>query len=222
MLALLLLAGGAAMNVAVAWGCGLSARMTIPDPPGYAMSTSGAETIVFGGDEFWLRFNQPDFTRQYDLVCWEWRGTGTRMLRVSPWVNHYTLPEDTGHHLIERKSGWPLRSMHGECRRVNEMYWAIPVPESWGRRYNFMALTATPIAGAFLPLKPLWPGFLINTLFYALILWPLVFAPFTARRILRRRRGRCAKCAYPVGVSSVCTECGATVSPKVRRSHTAP
>ena len=67
------------------------------------------------------------------------------------------------------------------------------------------------IEARLLPLRPLWPGFIINTLFYALLLWLLFFAPFAARRMLRRRRGLCEKCAYPLGVSPICTECGAAV-----------
>jgi hypothetical protein len=56
---------------------------------------------------------------------------------------------------------------------------------------------------------PVFPGFLINTVFYAAILWLLFLTPITARRIIRRRRGLCEKCAYPIGVSPICTECGA-------------
>jgi predicted amidophosphoribosyltransferase len=54
----------------------------------------------------------------------------------------------------------------------------------------------------------------INTVFYAVMLW----LPFTALRALRRRRrikrGLCPACAYPVGSSEVCTECGRPVKPK--------
>ena len=59
-----------------------------------------------------------------------------------------------------------------------------------------------------LPLLPLWPGFAINTIFYAAILWVVFFAPGMVKRTLRRRRGQCPACAYPVGTSPVCTECG--------------
>jgi len=62
-----------------------------------------------------------------------------------------------------------------------------------------------------LPQRPIWPGFAINTLFYATILWLLIAFPFTLRRWRRVRRGLCVKCAYPVGASDVCTECGAAV-----------
>jgi len=63
-----------------------------------------------------------------------------------------------------------------------------------------------------LPVVPAWPGFAINTLFYAGVLWVLCCAPFALRRMIRRRRGQCPACAYPIGQSPVCTECGAAVS----------
>jgi hypothetical protein len=62
-----------------------------------------------------------------------------------------------------------------------------------------------------LPLRPLWPGFAINTVFYAAILWMLFAAPGMIRRRRRIKRGLCAACAYPVGESDVCTECGRPV-----------
>jgi hypothetical protein len=62
--------------------------------------------------------------------------------------------------------------------------------------------------------RPIWPGFAINTLFYAGILWVMFAAPFALRRRRRIKRGLCPACAYPVGDSSVCTECGKTVQPR--------
>jgi hypothetical protein len=59
-----------------------------------------------------------------------------------------------------------------------------------------------------LPIRPCWPGFAVNTLFYAAILWLLIPGPFALRRLIRRRRGLCPRCAYPVGASSTCSECG--------------
>ena len=41
----------------------------------------------------------------------------------------------------------------------------------------------------FLPLRPIWPGFAFNTLFYAAILWLPIRGPFALRRHLRRKRG---------------------------------
>jgi hypothetical protein len=62
-----------------------------------------------------------------------------------------------------------------------------------------------------LPLGVIWPGFLASALFYALLWLGVITAPRlarSARGALRRRRGLCPRCAYPVGASIVCTECG--------------
>ncbi len=56
--------------------------------------------------------------------------------------------------------------------------------------------------------RPLWPGFAVNTLFYAVVLWLLIPGPFALRRFIRVRRGLCPACAYPRGESDVCSECG--------------
>jgi hypothetical protein len=62
-----------------------------------------------------------------------------------------------------------------------------------------------------LPLRPIWPGFVINTLFYATILWVMWFVSRKVKRTLRGRRGVCQACSYPIGTSPVCTECGANL-----------
>lgn len=62
-----------------------------------------------------------------------------------------------------------------------------------------------------LPTRPLWPGFAINTIFYAIILCLVFAAPVTFRRWCRKKKGLCPRCAYPVGGSDVCTECGCAV-----------
>ena len=73
-----------------------------------------------------------------------------------------------------------------------------------------------PASQVILPQRPLWPGFAINTIFYATLLWLLIPGTFALRRFLRVRRGHCPKCAYPMGESSVCTECGKPL-PRRRR-----
>jgi hypothetical protein len=47
-----------------------------------------------------------------------------------------------------------------------------------------------------LPLRPIWPGFAVNTLLYAALLWLFFRAPFDLRRHRRRKRGYCLKCGY--------------------------
>jgi len=68
-----------------------------------------------------------------------------------------------------------------------------------------------------LPLRPLLPGFAVNTLLYAAVLWVVFGGPFALRRMIRHRRGQCEGCAYPIGTSEVCTECGAAVTPAANK-----
>ncbi len=66
------------------------------------------------------------------------------------------------------------------------------------------------------PLAPLPIGFAANSAIYAGALSMLLFVASMARRALRGKRGLCRKCGYPIGVSPVCTECGARIVPQTR------
>ena len=90
--------------------------------------------------------------------------------------------------------------------------------ELWRRRpvnlgLPFLLLTYhDPLDRFALPLLPLWPGFAINTVFYALMLLLAWRTLGTIRRAARRRRGRCAACGYERGgldANAACPECGA-------------
>ncbi len=62
-----------------------------------------------------------------------------------------------------------------------------------------------------IPLRPLWPGFAINTALHVLILSLPIFGLPAIRRALRRRDGHCTKCDYPLtGLppGTACPECG--------------
>ena len=80
-----------------------------------------------------------------------------------------------------------------------------------------ITLTETP----FLPLLPLWPGFAINTIFYAAILALLFYGPGKVRRFVRVRRYRCPACAYLIApgtcASGLCSECGAALPKRLVR-----
>jgi hypothetical protein len=67
-----------------------------------------------------------------------------------------------------------------------------------------------------LPITPRFPGFAINTIFYAAIVWGLFAVPGAVRRRIggvRRKRGQCAACGYSLqGIAGgKCPECGATI-----------
>jgi len=110
---------------------------------------------------------------------------------------------------------------------INEVGAGWPIISVWGARGSpsglnvldqSIGLVQLPVgarsmgSGLDAPYIPIWPGFAINTLFYAGVLWVLFCGPFALRQMIRRRRGQCARCAYPIGQSPVCTECGAKVA----------
>ncbi len=66
------------------------------------------------------------------------------------------------------------------------------------------------IQDPYVPLRPIWSGFAVNTLFYAAVLWLLISGPFALRRLIRLKRGRCPACAYDLrhGEHDACPECG--------------
>ena len=98
-----------------------------------------------------------------------------------------------GPSVIQVVSGLPFRAMHGRA----------------AYKLGVELIDGMIISDRFsLPVYPLWPGFAINTVFYAAILWVLFFVPGLVKRTLRRRRDLCPACAYPVRTSKVCTECG--------------
>ncbi len=110
--------------------------------------------------------------------------------------------------------GWPFRTVDSEARVVGARIQLIGV----GRRIPATPLFRQTDYYRHVPLRPIWPAFALNTLFYATLLWLLIPVRFTLRRFLRVRRGLCPKCAYPVGESSVCTECGNGLPRRRRRA----
>lgn len=66
-----------------------------------------------------------------------------------------------------------------------------------------------------LPHRSIWSGFVLNTLFYCVVLRLLPGTVRSIRRYWRARRatpGACLNCSYPIGTSAVCTECGALLA----------
>ncbi len=88
--------------------------------------------------------------------------------------------------------GIPIETHHWPPQKPGMVWYTGPIPQR-----------------AILPYRPIWPGFAINTILFAAILW-LPFAPFHLRRYVRVKRGHCIKCNYDLRGTSggVCPECG--------------
>lgn len=214
-----MLAAGALVNVAIAWGFNASVVLVLTQH-----SVSYGRMQMRAGDEVdYAVFGQPGL----ELIQWDegeaidsrrggnaapprWSWVASRYY-FNPARGHADAPKLKEYAIVRTEvgTGWPSVSM-----RYCETIWRTapgfgqPITHTVGFEPSWSGVDWRDRA---FPLLPIWPGFIGNTLLYALALWLLLAAPFAVRRMVRRRRRRCAACGYPIGSSAVCTECGKPV-----------
>jgi hypothetical protein len=213
---LIFLLAGAVVNVAVAWGC-IAAQSTPWDEV----------EVVVAPDTDWLWANGIAI---YDVL--EEQRLRQFGLLDSEYSAQVEEPTDrtSGYYLYARRTrcGWPFLSLDGgrgstiEFVEARGRYWFTDVFYIDALSGDEPASLLFGNGGAmlgdleYLPLGPIWPGFAVDTLFYAATLWLLICGPFALRRFIRVKRGLCPKCAYPMGDSPVCTECGKPLPRRAR------
>jgi hypothetical protein len=105
-------------------------------------------------------------------------------------------------------SASPITTITSGSRLLNTPY----APYS-GLVYYGAATTSTPLP-AMLPFRPVWSGFLLDTLLFAAALWLAFWCLAAPRRFIlevsRMRRGHCIRCGYELGYDFTrgCPECG--------------
>jgi len=112
------------------------------------------------------------------------------------------------HLWFEFAYGWPIRAYScGINRGV--------VQDGWELSRSPRPADSTVINNSrrFIPLRPIWTGQIVNTVFYAVVLLLMILGLRRLRRHIRCRRGLCPTCAYDLrgGSHSACPECGQTV-----------
>ncbi len=183
------LLAGAVVNVAVAWGLaawGWRRPHTPVDPAAFRLAAQ----------RVWDQYSpegSPPFKEPYIVTKWGWTAIAATYYPPSPCG---------GFAVGELKAGLPMRTL--QCG------WYHSYED--GRSVMFNGWPNREKPPLIIPYEPIWPAFAVNTLFYAAILWLFIGGPFVLRRFLRVRRGLCPKCAYPMGESSVCTECGGALA----------
>ena len=85
-------------------------------------------------------------------------------------------PPSTKYQIVQVDNGWPLRSLRG----VSLLDPSLTFP----RTVRFLGFN----------LRPIIPGFIVNTLFYAAMLGLLIQGFISARRYRRIRRNLCPTC----------------------------
>ena len=183
---------GAIINVAVAWGCATILR---PRPLTHD-NLSRAQCIPLIANYFNMQPEGSFFSGHINQGVSYKRQFASRSAS-DPW--DYKL-------VVRIETGWPVRSLAGAYlsdRNDQAMgsWFTTAIINPW--------LADNEQAFNFIPYRPMWPGFGLNTLLYAAILW-IPLAPFALRHVLRRRRGACLQCGYDLRATSRrgCPECG--------------
>ena len=214
----LFLLAGAIVNVAVAWGCSLWCASRLASAPAVEGGVHVGEDGVWKvslRQAFALRsvaswhLQQPEDPRLLELT------EADSPSQVLPSWHRIQFPRaaEAGPMIVFQKTqacGWPCAAL------TWSWYTEGPDPSApvlTELRSGIRAGGQSP--GMFapekvLPLRPVWPGFAVNTFFYSVLLWLPYGGPSVLRRQIRRRRGRCPKCGYDLrgDLAAGCPECG--------------
>ncbi len=209
---------GAAINIAVAWSCIAAARTSGSKP--FAPALSDSRWALDAPAELPVQSGVPSFSNQHfgvSRMSWQvrlWREQPRNAGDVEKTAERsYTV------NLVD--CGWPMRSL---WYRKFGLEPESPRPGgamAWLRRGVWLT-PDTPGVRMFpmvLAIAPLWGGFAVNSLLYGALVAVPVMLPGAVRRAVRRRRGQCEACAYPIGASAVCTECGKPIPAIALRSR---
>ncbi len=194
----------AILNLLIAWGCA-----TRPSPPVFdARLTADYRRARWQAEE-----RGPQLRDDRLWIDRAYRGRGLHLLVIQ------VGPQGAEQIHIHR-AGWPMASMEG--REHNPITpGTVPI-----QKPSYKAAIPLPtddtllvplVGGGYsespyvrvLPLLPVWPGFAINTLVYAVGAILVAGLWWLARRALRKFRGRCLSCGYDLrrDYSTGCPEC---------------
>ncbi len=233
------LLAGAVVNVPVAWGCAVWARFPYSEST-TAVPTEAErgwlERIGWRAtpDTIWCIYEiKVDDLRGVGVVE---RAFSESRSERRPFETYDVRLHTKLHFAVLTRAGWPLHSLAGERWDVDAdeavynppwkaadagPYYLQPIRtgdgrivrpmEQWQSRSAVVVVGRGTTASRVLPLRPIRPGFAVNTLFYAALLW-LPFALYTVRRLIRQRRGLCLACGYDLRHAGheACPECGVT------------
>ena len=189
------LMAGAVVNVAVAWGCAVFVS-TSPN----ARSPDARFDALLG-----------DYGVRGHIVTRRSTGVGRDlMFGMAAVIEDSPMPRID---LTVYRAGLPFRAFTGHW--VQRIVRVENTNTSRGGPLQSTGLWRLGL-GAPIPVTPTWPGFAVNTIFYATFLWLLILGPFVLRRFIRVKRSLCPACGYPIGEADVCSECGKALPARAR------
>ena len=196
---------GLATNILIAWA--IAVWLPYPDPRIWDNPTSGPLARITGIPVDWPKTDHIARQSAVGRTVWQF------MQRDNPATNK--PPADyTVLHLY--CVGWPCEALESQDPRrrgvgklpVSTWVPVVGIPNAvrpewimrFGREYQDE-----------LPLRPIWPAFALNTLFYTATFFGAARFCIAIRCSQRLRRGRCIRCGYPISALAICPECGTPV-----------
>ena len=196
---------GAVVNVAVAWGVALGSKRylsTMHSHPAW-------RTKRVLEHEGWMLYTQARIGTVRAMAHRPYTDSAATATKVPAgsfprWCSIRELPalrpasratEGAWEVQSDWAYGWPCVSMWHQFAGHNRLWPGSSSAYLWGRH---------------LPMRIVWFGFVVNTLFYAAIMWLLILGAFALRRVSRRKRGLCVACGYDLrgNLEHGCPECG--------------
>ena len=179
---------GAAATVLIAWG-----SLAVP---GKATDT--------GSNHRWLFESAPETPWRTSMArAWRtWGATQRSLVLFEPRPIDSRGTEMIMHPWSAVVAGWPMRALAGSC------FDGKPQRDRLGSTGAIVPTRGVQSRGLLLPLRPLWPGFLVDTAFWGVAAFVVRSVPGFVRRRVRRRRGRCVRCGYELAGVATCPECG--------------
>jgi hypothetical protein len=211
-------ATGAVMTVAAAWTLALMGDRLLPDGgdrplwswASLPQSSSGA------GWSYWIekgRMNVVRVRRIPGIFASEHQLPDAP--RAPSWsaVNEPPLRDAIGTWFVgvEDARGWPQPAMYSDtilAPRIGRSQFNTTINHGILIQRN-PAQSGKPAST--IPLRPIWPGFAIDAVFYGAMAFAFLFGPGIVRHSLRQRRGACVRCGYDLrgtAAPGVCPECG--------------
>lgn len=210
---------GALINVLVAWGIALAVNPLTGDHGGGLRPTDGYQwdvSTTTGFGTLQLSSRRHDTRTGYtntapgdSIPHWSDYDEPLPGYRPGPGWDEYRTCQARGWPMLSlRTHTEALRSPDGPLRE-QVFAWSLRFPWGKWKLYPFNDTKRKPLKhDIYLPLRPIWSGFVFNTLIYAAPVWIVMFGFAMMRRRRRNRHGACPDCGYPRGASDICTECG--------------
>lgn len=197
-LLVLCLAIGSIANLLVAW-------IAVSDDAAFAFATGDALNETEAAS-IWAHYARRDHTPSV-FEGQIFRRRGVDEIVVFPYDPNASLDHGgVTDWVVEWQCGWPLKSFRTGADFLpaeRQFRTAVMNPKP----FQFVGVGL----GEILPYGLVFPGVLVNTIFYAGIAWLAIRGPAETRRRWRELKGKCGWCAAPrAGV--VCAGCGSNLS----------